>query len=101
MAYAKVNTNLQPIDKHYKHTVQLQRLYFLPEHQGKGLGRGFLSYLVDRYQKSGFQSMWCTVWPKNKQALLFYSKIGFLRDGYQDFHYANRVERDYLFVLFF
>lgn len=98
LGYAKLNLNIQAIDRDYQNPVQLQRLYFLPEAQGNGLGKVFLNQLILQSIAEGCTFMWLTVWPKNEHAIRFYKKMGFVQDGFQDFHYANRIESDFLLV---
>jgi ribosomal protein S18 acetylase RimI-like enzyme len=53
-------------------------LYLLPDFQGKDIGRGLLEAAEGYAAEKGLDAIWIGVMVKNKQALLFYRKVGFL-----------------------
>jgi ribosomal protein S18 acetylase RimI-like enzyme len=52
-------------------------LYFLPDFQGQGIGRRLLEAVEGYATKKGLDELWIGVMVKNRQALLFYRKVGF------------------------
>jgi len=52
-------------------------LYFLPEFQGKGMGRQLLGAAEEYTAEKGLDELWIGVMVKNDQALSFYRKVGF------------------------
>ncbi len=53
-------------------------LYLLPEFEGKGLGIRLLESAEGYAAEKGLDELWIGVMVKNRQALLFYRKVGFL-----------------------
>jgi ribosomal protein S18 acetylase RimI-like enzyme len=53
-------------------------LYLLPEFEGKGIGVRLLESAEGYAAEKGFDELWIGVMVKNRQALLFYRKVGFL-----------------------
>jgi len=60
---------------------ELMALYVLPEAWGRGLGTALLRQALDRLRGDGFAEVVLCVLEGNKQALRFYEKFGFVRDG--------------------
>jgi ribosomal protein S18 acetylase RimI-like enzyme len=53
-------------------------LYLLPEFEGKGIGIRLLESAERYATEKGLDELWIGVMVKNRQALLFYRKVGFL-----------------------
>jgi len=53
-------------------------MYFLPEFQGQGMGLQLFKALEEYAAKKGLNELWIGVMVKNRQALEFYRKVGFL-----------------------
>jgi ribosomal protein S18 acetylase RimI-like enzyme len=53
-------------------------LYLLPEFEGKGIGMRLLERAERYAAEMGLDELWIGVMVKNKQALVFYRKVGFL-----------------------
>ena len=53
-------------------------LYLLPDFQGKEIGRRLLEAAEGYATEKGLDNVWIGVMVKNKQALFFYRKVGFL-----------------------
>ena len=52
-------------------------LYFLPDFQGQGMGRRLLEAAEEYAAEKGLDELWIGVMVKNRQALVFYRKVGF------------------------
>jgi ribosomal protein S18 acetylase RimI-like enzyme len=52
-------------------------LYFLPDYQGQGMGSQLLNAAAGYAAEKGFDELWIGVMVKNRQALVFYRKVGF------------------------
>jgi ribosomal protein S18 acetylase RimI-like enzyme len=52
-------------------------LYFLPDYQGQGMGRRLLEAAEGYAAEKGVDELWIGVMVKNRQALVFYRKVGF------------------------
>lgn len=58
------------------YTGELQAIYILESHHGKGIGRGLTSALVSRLLQQGHTSMLLWVLTENHQARRFYEALG-------------------------
>src|SRR4030042_4602926 len=52
-------------------------LYLLPDCQGQGMGRRLLEAAEEYAAEKGLDELWIAVMVKNRQALVFYRKVGF------------------------
>ena len=52
-------------------------LYFLPEFQGQGMGKQLVESAEGYAAEKGLDELWLGVMAKNRQALVFYRKVGF------------------------
>jgi ribosomal protein S18 acetylase RimI-like enzyme len=52
-------------------------LYFLPDFQGQGMGRRLLEAAEEYAAEKGLNELWIGVMVQNRQALVFYRKVGF------------------------
>jgi diamine N-acetyltransferase len=57
--------------------VKLNKLYVLPEIQGKGMGLAALQHVLDSAQALGASSVWMQVNKANHRAVAVYKKAGF------------------------
>jgi ribosomal protein S18 acetylase RimI-like enzyme len=64
-------------------------MYFLPEFKGQGMGRQLFKALEEHAAKKGLDELWIGVMVKNRQALVFYRKVGFLFVREEPFHMGN------------
>jgi len=55
----------------------ISSLYLLPEFEGKGIGMRLLEWGEEYAIEKGLDELWIGVMVKNRQALLFYRKMGF------------------------
>jgi GNAT superfamily N-acetyltransferase len=75
---------------------EVVRLYVLPAHQGRGLGRRLLQAAQDEAARRGDALAWLTAWDGNRRALAFYARCGWRDIGaveyrFGDERYGNRV----------
>jgi ribosomal protein S18 acetylase RimI-like enzyme len=68
-------------------------LYLLPEFEGKGIGIRLLESAERYAAEKGFDELWIGVMVKNKQALIFYRKVGFLFIREEPFTMGNTTVR--------
>jgi ribosomal protein S18 acetylase RimI-like enzyme len=57
--------------------VKLNKLYLLPEHQGRGHSRGLLDRIMGQAQALGAHEVWLQVNKRNARAVAAYKKAGF------------------------
>jgi GNAT superfamily N-acetyltransferase len=65
--------------------VQLNQLFLLPEHQGKGIGRKCMFLIMEKARQLGLPVR-LRVLKVNRRALAFYERLGFVRTGETDTH---------------
>jgi ribosomal protein S18 acetylase RimI-like enzyme len=70
--YARIFINQE------ENRLYVSSLYLLPEFQGKEIGRKLLEAAEGYAAGKGLDDIWIGVMVKNKQALFFYRKVGFL-----------------------
>ena len=94
--YAKLRWD-RAID-HFKNekAIELERLYFLNEFKGKGLGSKLLQFCIDFSVNKNFKWMWLLVWEENVSGIQFYKKKGFEVFGRKTFHLGNDSSEDIL-----
>ncbi len=57
--------------------VEISKLYFMPAHQGKGIGKQLVSLAFEIAKKLNKKTMWLGVIDTNDKAIEFYTKMGF------------------------
>jgi diamine N-acetyltransferase len=67
---------------------KLHKIYFLPETQGRGLGKVMIDAVANKAKELGSKSLILNVNRKNK-AQLFYEKLGFEIIGEEDIDIGN------------
>ena len=71
--------------KSEQEAIELTRLYLQPSSIGKGIGSILMEETLTLAKELEYISMWLHVYQKNKQAIIFYEKWGFMKMGTQDF----------------
>lgn len=67
---------------------KLQKLYVLPEMQGKGVGKHLLTHIQNQLRSINITKMSLQV-NRNNVAVQFYEKLGFTVVNSKDFHFGN------------
>ncbi|MGE0218138.1 N-acetyltransferase family protein [Mycolicibacterium sp.] len=79
-------------------TVELSKIYLLPETHGTGASAALLTAACHRAQSLGAACVWLGVNQKNQRAQRFYSKHGFTVTGTKTFRLGGHIEADYVMV---
>jgi putative acetyltransferase len=58
-------------------TVELVKMYLLPEMRGTGLGRAMIQKCIDEAKARGYKKMYIETMPELRQAMRTYEKFGF------------------------
>ncbi len=77
-------------------TVELQRLYIHPDHQGKKIGSILMDYALDYASQRKVEWIWLGVWEFNLRAQAFYKKFGFERFSEHVFQVGDDPQIDWL-----
>lgn len=96
IGYIKLNFASAQTDIHDDMSIELERIYILREHQGKGYGNILLKKAIQEAHAFGKSYIWLGVWEKNMRAIRFYEQNGFYRFGEHVFIMGNDSQTDYL-----
>jgi ribosomal protein S18 acetylase RimI-like enzyme len=79
-------------------TIELSKMYVLPESHGTGVSATLMSTVLERAAKLEARSVWLGVNQKNERAQKFYAKHGFTISGTRTFRLGDATENDYVMV---
>lgn len=96
LGYIKINFPRSRTGRNKKNCLELERMYLLKEHQGKGLGRLLLKKTIEIAVENKMNCIWLGVWSKNPDAIRFYEKNGFVKDGTRIFILGKDRQIDYI-----
>lgn len=77
-------------------TIELQRLYVHPQHQGKNIGSLLMGKAMSYAAGEHAEWIWLGVWERNFLAQKFYAKWGFERFGEHTFLHGTDPQIDWL-----
>ncbi|WP_299127703.1 GNAT family N-acetyltransferase [uncultured Winogradskyella sp.] len=69
---------ISPLDNYEGNVCELQKMYFMPEARGKGLGAKMMAVCLDFAKKSEFDQCYLETLPFMKGARKLYRKVGFI-----------------------
>lgn len=104
VAYLKLNFDKNPgsasePDSHepWEGTaVQIERIYVLPDYQGRRIGGQLLRFAEDRAHRTGSAWIWLSVWQKSPRSIQFYERNGYTIFGVETFWVGNDPQPDWL-----
>ncbi|NKI31135.1 GNAT family N-acetyltransferase [Croceivirga thetidis] len=76
--------------------IELERIYVLKEFQSKGIGKRILKNVEKLCHEKFKDYLWLGVWEKNKKAIKFYQKNGFVKFGEHPYYIGNDKQTDWL-----
>lgn len=94
MGYLKLNINSAQTEKYFSNSLEIERIYVLPEAKGQGIGKKFISLAEYEAKKLNVNTIWLGVWEKNYKALKFYEKMGFKVVDKHIFNLGNDKQTD-------
>ena len=78
-------------------TLKLDKLYVLPEQQGRGIGRALIDHVLERARAAGCATLMLNVNRHNGASIRTYERCGFAIRGSGDFPIGNGfVMEDYI-----
>lgn len=96
VAYFQVNEWNAQSDLQLKDSLELERIYVLPEFKGKGIGKWILDGVCKMARIKGLQRVWLGVWEQNDKAIKFYHRHGFRKFGEHPFIIGRDKQTDWL-----
>lgn len=94
--YFKLNFDHHPPETGSQKSVQIERIYVLPEHQNKGIGVAMLEKSEQIGQERGSDYLWLGVWKLNPGAVRFYQRFGFEIIGIDIFVLGSDPQEDWM-----
>lgn len=80
-------------------SVEIERIYVLKQHHGKGLGQMLCNEAIKISKGLKLSYIWLGVWEKNPRAMAFYRKNSFKAVGTHIFKLGSDEQLDHLMVL--
>lgn len=99
VGYLKLNWRMAQTDQVFENTMQLQRIYLLPEYWNQHLGSYLMDKALDEAKKSRVKTVWLGVWEHNDRARHFYERYGFKKAGSHTFVIGQDRQTDYWYAL--
>ncbi len=94
--YAKLREAKQPEKLNNAKTLEIARIYAMPDMIGKGVGNLLMQTSISIAKEKGKEIIWLGVWEKNIRAIDFYKKWGFEKFDVSDFLLGDEVQCDWL-----
>ena len=96
VAYIKLNEGEAQTDLKDPDAIEVERIYVLKDHQGKGLGRQLLDFALATAKSKGKSRLWLGVWEHNPSAIQFYTHYGMEVFGEHIFQLGTEAQKDIL-----
>lgn len=96
IGYLKLNIESAETEEIEGDTLEIERIYVLPEAQGKGYGKVLIQKAVSVAQIHQKNIVWLGVWDQNPEAIAFYERMGFRIFGTHIFRVGWEDQTDYL-----
>lgn len=87
--YSKIVFNQKNKDIVSKNVTCMNRLYFLKEFYGLGLGKILFNFNINLCKQNKQSGIWLAVWVENQKGISFYKKMGFKKVGSLDFKISD------------
>ncbi|MGM9929722.1 MAG: GNAT family N-acetyltransferase [Bacillus sp. (in: firmicutes)] len=94
--YLKVNTNDAQSEKIADEALEIERIYIRSKFQRKGLGKYLINKATEIAISKKKKMIWLGVWEKNKNAIDFYKKMGFVHTGAHSFYMGDEEQIDFI-----
>lgn len=94
--YIKINMNDAQTEDLGNEALEIERIYIKSNFKRKGLGK----YLINKAYEVAIENnktvIWLGVWEKNKNAIAFYNKMGFVNTGAHSFFMGDDEQTDFI-----
>jgi len=94
--YAKLREAKEPEKLKNVKTMEIARIYAMPNMIGKGVGNLLMKTSISIAKEKGKEVIWLGVWEKNIRAIDFYKKWGFEKFDVSDFLLGDDLQCDWL-----
>jgi ribosomal protein S18 acetylase RimI-like enzyme len=97
--YLKVNTNDAQSEEMGDESLEIERIYIKSKFQKQGFGKYLFNKAMERAMELNKKEIWLGVWEKNKNAIAFYKKMGFVQNGYHSFYMGDEEQTDFIMFI--
>lgn len=94
VGYLKLNIDEVQTEKIGPASLEIERIYVLPEYKRQGIGSQLYQVALEAAEKKQKSKIWLGVWENNEPALKFYCKLGFKQIGDHVFQLGSDAQRD-------
>ncbi len=98
VGYLKVNTNDAQSEEMGDESLEIERIYIKNKFQKHGLGKYLLNKAMEIALERNKKKIWLGVWEKNKNAIAFYKKMGFVQTGAHSFYMGDEEQTDLIMI---
>lgn len=92
--FAQLRIHVRPMCVEAASACEVQRLYVDARFHGKGVAALLMDACIDSARGHGTAALWLGVWERNRRAIAFYAKCGFVEVGEQVFPLGRDLHRD-------
>ncbi|RKR83488.1 hypothetical protein BDD43_3697 [Mucilaginibacter gracilis] len=96
VGYVKLNTGDAQTEFQDSYGFEIERIYILAKHQGKGFGEQLINYAIATAKREAYKYIWLGVFEKNVNAIRFYERHGFSRFSDHYFMLGTDKQKDVL-----
>jgi ribosomal protein S18 acetylase RimI-like enzyme len=99
IGYLKINMGESQTELKDNDALEIERIYVLKSFQGKKVGKMLFDKAIEIAKEQQVAYVWLGVWEKNKRALQFYSKNGFVEFDQHVFVLGDDAQTDIMMKL--
>lgn len=96
VGYFKLNFEKAQTEIRDANSCELERIYVATPWQGKGIGEWMLTQAKEIAISRSKKYLWLGVWEKNKEAIRFYERHGFVPFGTHPYYIGTDKQTDWL-----
>lgn len=96
--YLKVNTNDAQSEAMGNESLEVERIYVRKKFHKHGIGKYLIQTAIEMAKEMNKSRVWLGVWENNKNAIGFYTKMGFVQDGAHSFFMGDEEQTDFIMV---
>ena len=99
IGYLKINFAQAQTELKDPSSMEIERIYVLQDHHGKNIGQLLFDKALQRALEENISYVWLGVWEKNKRAVNFYQKNGFVVFDQHIFKFGPEEQTDLMMKL--
>lgn len=96
--YLKINVDNAQSEPMGDTMLEIERIYIDQHFQKHGIGKLLLQKAIDTAKQLNKEKVWLGVWEKNDNAIAFYERMGFVKNGSHTFYLGDDAQVDYIMV---